>query len=80
MFNVIKPISVNVRNDRRLVKYLNGKTQNENEVLNNLLCIKCLKNIFFYSNITYITLPYLIVGRGRWGSNCTQVHLIIIRE
>lgn len=44
---------VNLNKDAILAKYLYAKTINANKVLSNLICIKCLK-ILFYSNITQI--------------------------
>ena len=46
IFDVIKPIFLDLRKDTLLVKCLHGKTRNENEALNNLIWTKCPKNVY----------------------------------
>ena len=46
IFDVIKPIFLDLRKDTLLVKCLHGKTQNANEALNNLIWTKCPKNVY----------------------------------
>ena len=44
VYDIIKPIFLDLSNDTLLKKCLHGKTQNANEALNNLIWTKCPKN------------------------------------
>ena len=46
IFEVIKPIFLDLSKDPLLVKCLHGKTQNANETSNNLIWTKCPKSVY----------------------------------
>ena len=46
VYDIIKPIFLDLSNDTLLKKCLHGKTQNANEALNNLIWTKCPKNVY----------------------------------
>ena len=48
--DLLKPIFVDLSSDELLNKCLHGKTQNANEAFNNIIWIKCPKNIFLERN------------------------------
>ena len=49
-----RPYSVDMSKDTLLVKYVHGKTQNANEVFNNLIWKKMSNKCCFFSNITHV--------------------------
>ena len=46
VYDIIKPIFLDLSNDTLLRKCIHGKTQNANEALNNLIWTKCPKNVY----------------------------------
>ena len=46
VYDIIKPIFLDLSNYRLLKKCLHSKTQNANEALNNLIWTKCPKNVY----------------------------------
>ena len=46
VYDIIKPIFLDLSNDTLLKKCLHGETQNANEALNNLIWTKCPKNVY----------------------------------
>ena len=54
VYDIVKPIFLDLSNYRLLKKCLHSKTQNANEALNNLIWTKCPKNVYVEREVLVI--------------------------
>ena len=70
---IIKPIFESLSSDSLLSKCLHGDTQNSNESLNNVIWVKCPKNVFVHRPVLELGVYSAVVEFNEGGNGISKV-------